>query len=82
VVGDSGAGKTTLTRGLIRVMGGEQVVRINADDYHRYARREREQLGVTPPPGSAGPGSSCATARSATVGNTLAGIATGLRTTG
>jgi len=26
VVGDSGAGKTTLTRGLIRVMGDEQVV--------------------------------------------------------
>lgn len=48
VVGDSGAGKTTLTRGLIRVMGSEQVVRINADDYHRYERRERDQLGVTP----------------------------------
>jgi phosphoribulokinase len=48
VVGDSGAGKTTLTRGLIRVMGGEQVVRISADDYHRYERREREQLGITP----------------------------------
>jgi phosphoribulokinase len=48
VVGDSGAGKTTLTRGLIRVMGDEQVVRINADDYHRYERVERHQLGITP----------------------------------
>jgi phosphoribulokinase len=48
VVGDSGAGKTTLTRGLIRVMGDDQVARINADDYHRYERREREQLGITP----------------------------------
>src|SRR2546421_928196 len=48
VVGDSGAGKTTLTRGLIRVMGDEQVARINADDYHRYERRERQQLGITP----------------------------------
>jgi phosphoribulokinase len=47
-VGDSGAGKTTLTRGLIRVMGDEQVVRISADDYHRYERRERERLGITP----------------------------------
>jgi phosphoribulokinase len=48
VVGDSGAGKTTLTRGLIRVMGDEQVVRISSDDYHRYERRERRQLGITP----------------------------------
>jgi phosphoribulokinase len=48
VVGDSGAGKTTVTRGLARVMGPEQVVRISADDYHRYERRERRQLGITP----------------------------------
>jgi phosphoribulokinase len=48
VVGDSGAGKTTLTRGLIRVMGDEQVTRISADDYHRYERRERQQRGITP----------------------------------
>jgi phosphoribulokinase len=48
VVGDSGAGKTTLTRGLMRVMGDEHVSRINADDYHRYERLERRQLGVTP----------------------------------
>ncbi len=48
VVGDSGAGKTTLTRGLIRVMGDEHVARINADDYHRYERLERRQLGITP----------------------------------
>jgi phosphoribulokinase len=48
VVGDSGAGKTTITRGLARVMGAEQVVRISADDYHRYERHERRQLGITP----------------------------------
>jgi phosphoribulokinase len=48
VVGDSGAGKTTLTRGLIRVMGEDQVSLISADDYHRYERAERRQLGVTP----------------------------------
>ena len=48
VVGDSGAGKTTLTRGLMRVMGDEQVARINADDYHRYERAERRALGITP----------------------------------
>jgi phosphoribulokinase len=48
IVGDSGAGKTTLTRGLVRVLGGEHVVRMSADDYHRYDRRERAHLGVTP----------------------------------
>jgi phosphoribulokinase len=48
IVGDSGAGKTTLTRGLVRVLGGDHVVRMSADDYHRYDRRERAQLGVTP----------------------------------
>src|SRR5436305_6520437 len=48
VVGDSGAGKTTLTRGLIRVLGADHVTRLNADDYHRYDRRQRRQLGVTP----------------------------------
>ena len=48
VVGDSAAGKTTLTRGLIRVVGEDQVTRISADDYHRYDRRERRQLNITP----------------------------------
>jgi phosphoribulokinase len=48
VVGDSGAGKTTLTRGLVRVLGEEHAVRLNADDYHRYDRRRRAELGVTP----------------------------------
>jgi phosphoribulokinase len=48
VAGDSGSGKTTLTRGLIRVMGDESVTRISADDYHRYERRERRAIGITP----------------------------------
>ncbi len=48
VVGDSGAGKTTLTRGLIRVVGEDHVTRISADDYHRYDRQERRQLSITP----------------------------------
>jgi phosphoribulokinase len=48
VAGDSGSGKTTLTRGLTRVVGDESVARISADDYHRYERRERKALGITP----------------------------------
>jgi phosphoribulokinase len=48
VVGDSGAGKTTLTRGLMRVLGAEHAARLNADDYHRYDRRQRAELGITP----------------------------------
>ena len=48
VVGDSGAGKTTLTRGLVRVLGDSHVTHVSADDYHRYDRRQRAELGVTP----------------------------------
>jgi phosphoribulokinase len=48
VVGDSAAGKTTLTRGLLRVLGEEHVAHICTDDYHRYDRRQRAELGITP----------------------------------
>jgi phosphoribulokinase len=48
VVGDSGAGKTTLTRGLVRVLGDDHVAHLSADDYHRYDRRQRRQLGISP----------------------------------
>ena len=48
VVGDSGAGKTTLTRGLVRILGEAQVTRVGADDYHRYDRRQRAEHAVTP----------------------------------
>jgi phosphoribulokinase len=48
VVGDSGAGKTTLTRGLVRVLGDGDVAHLSADDYHRYERHERRSLGITP----------------------------------
>jgi phosphoribulokinase len=48
VVGDSGAGKTTLTRGLVRVLGDGNVAHLSADDYHRYDRRERRNLGLSP----------------------------------
>ncbi len=48
IVGDSGAGKTTVTRGLTRVIGDDHVTHVSADDYHRYDRRQRRELGVTP----------------------------------
>ena len=49
VVGDSGAGKTTLNRGVVRILGGpDGVSYISGDDYHRYGRDERAALGVTP----------------------------------
>jgi phosphoribulokinase len=48
VVGDSGAGKTTITRGLVRVLGDVHCTHVSADDYHRYDRGRRAELGVTP----------------------------------
>jgi phosphoribulokinase len=48
IVGDSGAGKTTITRGLVRVLGEDQVTHFCADDYHRYDRRQRAERQLTP----------------------------------
>ena len=48
VVGDSAAGKTTITRGLVRVLGEDQVTHVCTDDYHRYDRRQRAENGTTP----------------------------------
>jgi len=48
IVGDSGTGKTTMTRGLVRVLGEDQVTHFCADDYHRFDRRQRSERGITP----------------------------------
>jgi phosphoribulokinase len=48
VVGDSAAGKTTITRGLVRILGEDQVTHVCTDDYHRYDRKQRSDLGITP----------------------------------
>ncbi len=48
VVGDSAAGKTTITRGLVRILGEDQVTHVALDDYHRYDRNQRAANGITP----------------------------------
>lgn len=47
IVGDSAAGKTTLTRGIAQVLGPENVTVICTDDYHRYDRQQRAEIGLT-----------------------------------
>ncbi len=47
IVGDSAAGKTTLTKGIAQVLGSENVTVICTDDYHRYDRRQRAEIGIT-----------------------------------
>ncbi len=47
IVGDSAAGKTTLTKGIAQILGEENVTVIGTDDYHRYDRHQRAELGIT-----------------------------------
>ncbi len=48
VVGDSAAGKTTLTTGIARTLGADRVSVICTDDYHCYDRKQRAERGITP----------------------------------
>lgn len=48
IVGDSAAGKTTLSRGIAQILGPERVSVLCTDDYHRYNRKQRKELGITP----------------------------------
>jgi phosphoribulokinase len=48
IVGDSAAGKTTLSRGIAQILGVENVAILCTDDYHRYNRKQRKELGITP----------------------------------
>lgn len=47
IVGDSAAGKTTLTRGIAQVFGEDNVTVICTDDYHRYDRRQRAEMKIS-----------------------------------
>jgi phosphoribulokinase len=48
IVGDSGSGKSTVARGVRELIGPARVSTLELDDYHRYSRAERQELGLTP----------------------------------
>ncbi len=48
IAGDSGTGKTTITKGIAEALGDERITSVGADDYHRYDREERKSLPFTP----------------------------------
>lgn len=48
IAGDSAAGKTTLTRGLVDALGRSHCTSICTDHYHRYDRQERKDKPFTP----------------------------------
>lgn len=47
IVGDSAAGKTTLSSGLVKLIGPERVTHVCTDDYHKYDRKERSERKIT-----------------------------------
>jgi len=47
IAGDSAAGKTTITRGLVEALGADRCTAVCVDDYHRYDRAERRDLPFT-----------------------------------
>jgi phosphoribulokinase len=47
IAGDSAAGKTTITQGLVEVLGPDRCTAVCVDDYHRYDRAERRDKPFT-----------------------------------
>ncbi|MBD0334054.1 MAG: phosphoribulokinase [Cyanobacteria bacterium Co-bin13] len=47
IVGDSAAGKTTLTRGIAQILGEDEVTTICTDDYHKFDRQQRKEMGIS-----------------------------------
>jgi phosphoribulokinase len=47
IIGDSGSGKSTVSRGVRELIGSDRVSTLELDDYHRYSRAERLELGLT-----------------------------------
>ncbi len=48
IAGDSAAGKTTLTKGLVAALGPSRATAMCVDDYHRFDRVERKAKPFTP----------------------------------
>jgi len=48
IAGDSAAGKTTLTKGLVSALGADRITAMCTDDYHRFDRDERKSKPFTP----------------------------------
>jgi phosphoribulokinase len=48
IVGDSAAGKTTFSGGIVQLLGEERTAVMCTDDYHRYDRLQRRELDITP----------------------------------
>lgn len=47
IVGDSAAGKSTLAEGIANILGSDRVAIMCTDDYHKYSRLQRTELGVS-----------------------------------
>lgn len=47
IAGDSAAGKTTITKGLVEALGPDRITSICVDDYHRYDRAQRKELNLS-----------------------------------
>jgi len=47
IVGDSASGKTTLSSGVTNILSEERCTPLCSDDYHRYSRVERRELGIS-----------------------------------
>ena len=47
IVGDSAAGKTTISKGIENILGSDRVTNICVDDYHKYNRAQRKERNIT-----------------------------------
>lgn len=47
VVGDSASGKSTIAQGIAEILGPDRVVSICTDDYHKFDRAARAEMGIT-----------------------------------
>jgi phosphoribulokinase len=48
IAGDSGSGKTTISKGIRRILGEEMVAAFSMDDYHCLNRKQRKERNITP----------------------------------